>query len=207
MNSDEERPIDRINRLIEQRRDWSDEAVLEALTNLAVLPDESDAQWRDMQTWHQAELFVAFGKLAAERHLKPAIPLLLERACYGDPGEVMRGLRHSLEESVQGDWTALGDICEQAAKSVLPGSRLWAIRELGVLRDANFLQTVIDALQDNALLVRQEACVSLEMICQKHTDVRLKAIEALTQYENTQTHTLEINAAHNAINTIRQYTN
>ena len=60
---------------------------------------------------------------------------LLDRACYGDPGEIMRGLRHTLEAIMDPDWTALADICMDAARSERPGTMLWAVAQLLVLDD------------------------------------------------------------------------
>ncbi len=65
----------------------------------------------------------------------PAIRLLLDRACYGDPGEMFRGLRHALEAIVNPRWSELADIGLEAARSERVGTRLWAIAQLAVLED------------------------------------------------------------------------
>lgn len=63
--------------------------------------------------------FYLLGALAALRSLRAAIPLLLERACYGDPGEMMRGIRHTLEAIVKPQWDILTDECIQAASKIV----------------------------------------------------------------------------------------
>lgn len=113
----------------------SDEDVLEALTALAPLPDEASAEWDDDDTWDRANRFMALADVAAARRLRAAIPLLLERASFGDPGEMMRGLRHALEAIVNPDWPALATICIERAASGRSGTRLWALEQLTVLED------------------------------------------------------------------------
>src|SRR6266545_6271313 len=111
-------PAEHIRQLFEQRREASDDAIVAELAGLPVLPDEQDAAWEDERTWYDlADRFVALADVAAHRRLYSAIPLLLERASYGDPGEMMRGLRHSLEAIVNPDWHRLTDICIQMAEA------------------------------------------------------------------------------------------
>src|SRR5258708_5205185 len=126
-----ESPGQRIQRLIEERRSWSDADVLRELEALPVLPADVDDTWGfNSPWWETSEQFLAFADLAAERRLRTAIPLLLGRACYGDPGEIMRGLRHALERIVAPDYDALTPLCIDAAASSQPGARLWAVAEL-----------------------------------------------------------------------------
>ena len=86
-------------------------------------------------TWQEAYRFVALADAAPTRRLKPAIRLLLDRACYGDPGEMFRGLRHASEAIVNPRWSELADICLEAATSPRLGTRLWAIDQLTVFED------------------------------------------------------------------------
>ncbi len=174
------RPIDIIRAMIQQRRGNSDEEILDELAGLPVLPDEEDPAWNDNKVWmEEAYPYLALADLASERRLKAAIPLLLERACYGDPGETMRGLRHNLERIVNPDWVMLADICINLSKSSHKGARLWAMHELGTLREPRSLQTIVAALDDPADLVRHEACHSLIMLCQTNQPCRDTAKKAL----------------------------
>jgi HEAT repeat protein len=160
-------PAQFINALFEERRNWSDDQILSELKALPVLPDENVFMESEReQDWRNLYLFLALADQAAERQLQPALPLLLERASYGDPGETMRGLRHSLEAIVHPDWHVLTDVCIQAASYSQRGARLWAVTELGVLRNARARQTLIDALNDPADEVREAAMLSIEMLDQ-----------------------------------------
>ena len=196
----EQMPFEHIQELFDQRQSWSDEEILAELRALPVLPDEDDPAWEDERTWREhADLFIALADQARVRRLQPAIPLLLERACYGDPGEIMRGLRHQLEAIVKPDWAVLADICMQAATYPQPGARLWAVRELGVLRDARALDALITALADEADEVRLMACSSLEMVCQTNPACRATVIQALQRYVQERPNEYEQRTAHEAI--------
>lgn len=115
--------------------DASAEEVLATLIALAPLPDEDSTEWDDARTWDEARRFVALADAAAARRLTAAIPLLLERASFGDPGEMMRGLRHRLEAIVNPDWDVLATRCIALAASERFGTRLWALDQLVGLKD------------------------------------------------------------------------
>ena len=151
---------------------WLDEVVLENLRALPVLPDEDiwsgntrigdfNPIWDDPEIDKQLTQFLAFADIVRNRKLREGVPLLLERASYGDMGETMRGLRHSLEAAFNPDWEALTDICIEAAQYPQRGARLWAVDELGVLRNKKALPVLFQALRDSAMLVRHEAIRSL----------------------------------------------
>ncbi|BDI33494.1 hypothetical protein CCAX7_55450 [Capsulimonas corticalis] len=162
---DTQTPADHIQELVDRSRDWSNDDVIAVLTAMPVLPDEGDPAWSDERTWRDhADLFVALADIAAERRLRPAVLLLLERACFGDPGEMMRGLRHRLEAIVNPDWDFLTEACIIAAKLPQRGARLWAVSELGVLRDQRALPVLEEALRDEAAEIRSEAARSIQMI-------------------------------------------
>jgi HEAT repeat protein len=195
--------LEHIRMLCDERKSVSDKAILEELAALPVLPAEDDPAWYEVRTWREhASVYLALADIVAERKLRPALLLLLERASYGDPFEIMRGLRHRLEAVVNPDWDALTDVCIQAASRPQRGARLWAIRELGILRDAHTLETVINALDDEAHKVRIEACQSLEMICQTNEECRLSAIEALTAYLDQPRSSDELRAAQESLDSI-----
>ncbi len=157
-------PNDPIQVLVQQRLSRSEEEILAELRALPVLPDEEDPAWEDARTWEQADRYLALGQVARERRLRPALPLLLERACFGDPGEMMRGLRHILEAIVDPDLEVLLNVCIDAAGSGHRGARLWAIQELGTLRDRRALPTLERALNDSSKEIRSAAQQAIEMI-------------------------------------------
>ncbi len=120
---------------VEALSNASDDEILTRLAALEPLPDEDSAEWDDSGAWDRANQFVALADVAAFRRLRSAIPLLLERASFGDPGEMMRGLRHSLEAIVNPDWAALATLCIGHATSERLGARFWALDQLVVLQD------------------------------------------------------------------------
>lgn len=143
----------------------SDAQVLAAIAALAPLEDESSARWNDDAYWHAAAYpFVALADVAALRKLRPAIRLLLDRACFGDPGELMRGLRHGFEAIVNPDWAALADICMAACASARPGTRLWALEELAILEDPRARPLFEQALHDRLEEIRSAARSGLERL-------------------------------------------
>jgi hypothetical protein len=106
------------------------------LENATALADEDDPVWDTEDYWRTtAEVYLALSDISAQRRLRPSVRLLLERACFGDPGEIMRGLGHRLEAIVAPDWICLTDICLDLAKSPRNGTRLWAIHQLAILED------------------------------------------------------------------------
>ena len=86
-----------IAELTEARVWLSDQAILQELASLTPLKDEDDPAWNDDRYWNsEAYRFLALANESYRRRLFPAIRMLLDRACFGDPGEIMRGLRHCL---------------------------------------------------------------------------------------------------------------
>jgi hypothetical protein len=163
---------------IERRANQSDADLLRDLDLLSPLPDEyvwfgsrdrNNPAWDEPDTEQQLITFLAMAGLVAERKLREGVSLLLEKASYGDVGETMRGLRHSLEKAYADDWSGLVDVCIKAAQHERPGTRLWATRELGVLRDSRALPVLFDAIYDRASLVRDQAILSLSMVIRAQT--------------------------------------
>lgn len=131
-----ESPGESINRLAASTRALADDEILARLEALPPLADEDDPTWNSADYWQRvAYPYLALGDVAAERKLRRAARLILERACYGDPGEIMRGLRHSLEAIFNPDWAALADEYLAVARAKRLGTRMWAIAGLAVVDD------------------------------------------------------------------------
>src|SRR5258708_8900142 len=101
----------------------SNDEILDAIEALRGLPDEwapwfgrPNFEWDDEQTLHNAAMFVELAHQIAERHLRPGVPLLLERASYGDYGEMMRFLPNKFKAAFKPDWKDLAEICVKYAK-------------------------------------------------------------------------------------------
>jgi hypothetical protein len=154
----EPRPSELIEQLIRARHGASDEALLAELRCLPALADESNDCWDDgSYQWEVAYLYLALGDIAGARKLRAAVPLLLDKASFGDPGEIMRGLRHTLERIMAPDWSGLTAICVTALKSGRAGTRLWAAEQLRVLRDPSASAALKTAMQDGVPEVREAA--------------------------------------------------
>ncbi len=190
--------------LIEKYRAYSNEALLVELTSLPVLPDEKDPGWKDLQTWVDLACpYLALAHIMGERRLEGAIIPLLEKASYGDPGEIMQGLRHTLERIVDPDWPLLVRICVQVSKSPYRGARLWAIRELGILRDSTSFDTLSNAIKDEEL-IHEEACMALEMLCQTNPDYLPRAEQVLKDYISIKNNDFQTSFARKALSKIQQ---
>ncbi|HTO68148.1 MAG TPA: hypothetical protein VMM15_43580 [Bradyrhizobium sp.] len=151
--------------MIAERASWSDADVLAELGQLPALVDESDPVWTDETYWIDfAYRYVALSFVAAERRLRPAARLLLERACNGDPGEMMRGLRHPCERMFNPDWAALADVCIELSASERPGTRWWAIHQLMILDDPRARHIFDRALHDKVEEIREEAAIGLQRL-------------------------------------------
>lgn len=134
--TEHESPAETIERLVAARDMASDGDILAELASLPALADETDRCWESDAYWlSNIYPFLALADVARKRRLRPAVRLLLERACYGDPGEIMRGLRHTFEAIFHPEWYSLAEEFLALARSERLGTRLWAIASLVVLDD------------------------------------------------------------------------
>src|SRR5215467_12177080 len=161
----EKRPHELIRDLFAERASWSDAEVLAEIEHLPSLADEDDPAWNEKSYWNDfAYRYVALSDVAAARQLRPAVRLLLERACNGDPGEMMRGLRHAWERIFNPDWVALADVCIDLSASKRPGTRLWAIHQLMILDDPRARQVFDSTLHDQIGEIRRIAATGLQRL-------------------------------------------
>lgn len=161
--TDERAPHQIIDEMAAAYAQLSDVQVLAELAAIPGLSDESDPCWLSEEYWHRvAYPYLALWNVAAARRLSAAVPLILDRACLGDPGEIMRNMRHAIEAVYGPDWSALTACCVTALRSHRPGTRFWAADELGVLRDAAAIPTLEVATRDEFPEVRNRATEALE---------------------------------------------
>ena len=133
-------PAQIVEGLAADYRRQSDPQLVASLAALPALRDEDDPAWDDDMYWAGvAYPYLALAQLSAERRLRPAIRLLLDRAPFGDPREIMRGLRASLEAIVEGDHESLADHCIAAIATKRDGTMLWAADQLAALDDPRAL--------------------------------------------------------------------
>jgi len=158
----------RYDALRQELSELSDAQIIAKLKSVPALADEDDPVWDKEEYWRTtAEVYVALSEISAERRLRPSIRLLLERACYGDPGEIMRGLRHRLEAIVSPDWAYLADICLDLAGSPRKGTRLRAISQLAILDDARAKSVFERAIETEPPWISVAAAGGLERLAGK----------------------------------------
>jgi HEAT repeat protein len=161
--ADERMPYQIIGDMAAARARLADAEVLAELSAIPPLADEEDPCWQDDAYWHRvAYPYLALWHVAAERRLRAAVPLILDRACFGDPGEIMRNLCNAVEAIVAPEWAALTAPCVAALRSPRPGTRLWAAHELGRLRDPAAIPALERAAADEVPEVREWAASALE---------------------------------------------
>ena len=154
--ADERMPYQIIDEMTTDGQRLSDEEALAELAALSPLADEDDACWDSDRYWQEvAYPYFALWNIAAVRRLEAAIPLMLDRACFGDPGEIMRNLCHVLKAIVNPEWSKLTEPCLVALTSARPGTRLWAANELARLRDPSALPALEAAKRDKVKWVRE----------------------------------------------------
>jgi hypothetical protein len=172
-------PAANIAALVETRRKWSQRKILAEIAALQPLPRESSPEWKDAATWARAQLVVALGDVIASRHLAAGVGPLLGKMCLGDPGEMMRGMRHSFEHAVKKDWQRLAAICEAACDSPHDGARYWATQELALLEEPSSLPALGRMLSDACPEVSTEACDGLERFARVHPHLRDEIVAIL----------------------------
>jgi hypothetical protein len=134
-----------VTKMMEERASRSDAEILKEFEALAPL-DERTAASEDA-FWDQATMYLALTEMCAVRKLKPGARLILEKAEFGDPGSIMRGIRHSLERIYDPDWAGLAQVCVDAFKTGRPGTQRWAISELAILEQPFARPVFEDILQ------------------------------------------------------------
>ena len=150
----DKRPGEIILELYEARIDWADEAILLELETLPGLPDEYDEQpwfnlnyaWEHEQTQQTFTLYLALADHVRKRKLKAGVRLLLERASFGDFGEIMRGMHHNFEAAFEGSDSELADLCVELMQQPRLGTKLWALEELSRLKDRRAIPELLRAL-------------------------------------------------------------
>ena len=154
-----------VDGLMDALADISDDQLLARLAEIEPLPDEGDPRWDNMQFWIDvANPFEALTRVACSRKLLPAVSLILERMCFGDPGETMRPVCHGFEHIVNPDWHNLLPLYAQATESSRRGTRMWALSCMARLRTEEARVIFDRCLRDGDANVRNEAERGLRML-------------------------------------------
>jgi len=158
-------PYKIIKRYVAERSSASNDTILQELSGLEPLRDETDPLWDTDAYWNnEAYRFLALADLVGMRRLRSGVRLLLERACFGDPGETMRGLRHCSEAVFNPDWDGLAAVCLSLVESPRAGTRLWTVDQLTVLDDLAAESALRRALSDDIAEIRAIAKIGIERL-------------------------------------------
>ena len=158
-------PNETINGLAARLSTSTDDEVMAQLESLQPLADEVDPCWDSDDYWQRIVYpYLAFADVAAQRKLRRAVRLLLERACYGDPGEIMRGLRHSLEAIYNPDWAALADEYLAVARAERLGTRMWAMAGLIVMDDPRAIPVFEASMREDPPEIGSYAKIGLKRL-------------------------------------------
>ncbi|MEZ5992095.1 MAG: zinc ribbon domain-containing protein [Planctomycetota bacterium] len=191
-------PLESIKEIVQEMSSASDEEVLVALAAMEPLPDESDQCWDDDSFWTDvAYRFLGLAEVAKLRRIRPAVRLILERACYGDPGETMRGLRHVFEGIYAPDWASLADEYMALARSERLGTRMWAIDGLVVLDDSRAIPIFEESLEEDPEDIRWLAEIGLQRLLHPE-EIAAEAERRHAEMEQAQKEALERQAERDA---------
>jgi HEAT repeats len=164
----EESPADGIERHRIQLRGLDEARFLAAVYRMPALADSDSAIWDQEASWEDAYRLIAAADVIGERGWVRGVVPVFERAARGDLYELMQDIRHGPERATGA--AELAALLEPLTRNERAGTRLWSVRELGILRQRSSLQPLADALTDGDEEVRREARTSLEMLGQVHPD-------------------------------------
>jgi plasmid stabilization system protein ParE len=165
----QESPAHWIERHRVELRVLDEDGFLAAVRAIPALADSDSPSWEQEEPWDDAYRLLAAADVIGERGWVKAIVPVFERAARGDLYETMQWLRHGPERAARAD--QLAALLEPLTTHPRAGTRQWAVRELGILRQRSSLQPLIHALADDDDEVRTEARGSLEMLAQVHPEV------------------------------------
>ena len=196
-------PVAILERLQSERRDRTDDALVAELRALEKLPPERTPPWDDEENdaWARAYLLVALTGLIAERGLVDAVPDVLAKMCLGDPGEMMRGMRHDIEALFRENPARHAQVLRDASRSDHDGARYWAFEWLPMIAGDDCIEELFVALDDRCDDVAANACAGLVRLAASRGP-RARIVEAMTQ--SAAADRLRVPARH-ALERIREY--
>ena len=187
---DDRKPHQIIQALYDERAEWTDEAILAELETLPGLPDEDDGpwfgsfglMWQQEQTLKNADLYLALARHVAKRRLKPGVRLLLERASYGDFGEIMRGLHHTFEAVYGGQYAELANLCAELMQHLRLGTKVWALDQMTRLRDRRAIPELLKAVYEPTDFLFESACMYLSSFYKDFSEERSEIERVLSTF-------------------------
>jgi hypothetical protein len=145
-------------------------AFLGAVKEIVALADSDDSSWDKSESWTAAYRLIAAADVASERSWTSAVGPIYERVALGDLDGLMQSIRHGPERAFGNDLNGFANVLEPLVDHQRPGTRQWAVRELGILRLRRSVVALLRAASDPVVEVRNEAITSLRMLAQRHPE-------------------------------------
>ena len=157
----------------------SEKQLLEEMSRWIPLPDEADPRWgHDDEAWADAERLIAAADASGVRHWREVAVRVFEHAADWDLNGMMQSIRHGPERAFgpgeQGSAEFAARL-EPLAVHSRAGTRLWVVRELGILRQLSSLPHLVDRIRDEHPSVADQALASIRMLGQRHPEAYLAA--------------------------------
>lgn len=169
-----------IDRLVEERRAWSPDAVRAELAALAPLPDQGDPGWDGDDTVARAGLLAAHLELiAANAASVESVQVALSKLGVGDPGGRLRGPMSRLVAACAPDERVA--LLARELRVGSPGARWWAAHALGRLADPDTVPLLFSRLADPVPAVGEAVCDALLLVATADPEVRVPLRETLTE--------------------------
>jgi hypothetical protein len=155
----------------------NEDELLEVVAELPEMPDEMDPRWDDDDTLSALARLLVCADMIGERGWKRCMVPVFEKAELGDTYDLSQEIRHGPEKAFADDYEAMAELLIPLVVHRRPGTRYWAARELGILRELVALPALITALNDTVTMVAEEAHDSIGMLAQRHEAARQVLIE------------------------------
>lgn len=157
----------------------SEQQLLDDMQDWKPLPDEDAPRWdAEDEAWADAERLLAAADASGTQQWREVAVRVFEHAADWDAHGMMQSLRHGPERAFGPDEAASQEFAtrlEPLARHHRPGTRLWVVRELGILRQLSSLPFLMERIHDTNPAVAEEALVSIEMLGQRHSFARAAA--------------------------------
>ena len=156
----------------------TEDQLLAEMTSWKPLPGEADPRWDAVspgsdELWANSERLLAAAEASGDlRWLRVAVRVF-EHAADWDLHGAMQGIRHGPERAFLAVPDGIGTFArelEVLSQHPRAGTRLWTVRELGILRQLTSLPYLVDRLEDRHPAVASEAVNSLAMLAQDHPE-------------------------------------
>lgn len=154
----------------------SEERLLAEMASWEPLPDQSDPRWDALTSasddlWAGSERVIAAAEASGEHGWLRVAVKVFEHASDWDLHGAMQSIRHGPEKAYMGVPDGIATFArelEQLTRHHRAGTRLWTVRELGILRQLTSLPFLVDRLHDEHPSVAREAVSSIRMLAQVH---------------------------------------